>query len=256
MANRRVSLIILMVLLFYLPLSAVGNESSPTVEQFGDAFDEVVIADYTDALSEPRDLEFHPGRTNELWIANRATDSISIIENTGMENQTSQNRRDSHRNHFLEEVSAIAFGAYNEEFDWQWGSAQESANTYCGQGSPNNFMGPTLWPSSLDHFAMEHQNDELLGSHIDMNHESPFGVGIAHDSDNAYWYNDGYYGELVYYDFQEDHDTGMDDHSDGIVRRYSEVQLSHVLGTPGTWFWTKNPVFSTFPTQVPTVWCG
>jgi len=68
MANRRVSLIILMVLLFYLPLSAVGNESSPTVEQFGDAFDEVVIADYTDALSEPRDLEFHPGRTNELWV--------------------------------------------------------------------------------------------------------------------------------------------------------------------------------------------
>lgn len=233
MANRRVTLIILMVLLFYLPLSAVGNESSPTVEQFGDAFDEVVIADYTDALSEPRDLEFHPGRTNELWVANRATDSISIIENTGMENQTSENRRDSHRNHFLEEVSAIAFGAYHEEFDWQWGSAQESANTYCGQGSPNNFMGPTLWPSSLDHFAMEHQNDELLGSHIDMNHESPFGVGIAHDSDNAYWYNDGYYGELVYYDFQEDHDTGMDDHSDGIVRRYSEVQLSHVLGTPG-----------------------
>ena len=94
-------------------------------------------------------------------------------------------------------------------------------------------QGPTLWPSSLDHFAEEHQDDGLLGSHIDMNHESPFGVGIAHDSDNAYWYNDGYYGELVYYDFQEDHDTGMDDHSDALVRRYSDVQLTHTLGTPG-----------------------
>ena len=233
MASRRVVLMILMVLLFYLPLSAVGNESSPPVEQFGHAFEEVVVADSSDLLAEPRDLEFHPGTPNQLWIANRATDSITIVDNTGLENQTSENRRDSHRNHFLEEVSAIAFGAYHPEFDWQWGSAQESANTYCGQGSPNNFMGPTLWPSSLTHFAREHQNDALLGSHIDMNHESPFGVGIAHDSDNAYWYNDGYYGELVYYDFQEDHDTGMDDHSDGIVRRYSDVQLSHVLGTPG-----------------------
>ena len=234
MANRRVALIILMVLLFYLPLSAVGNESSPAVEQFGHTFEEVVIADYTDALNEPRDLEFHPGKANELWVANRATDSITIVENVGMENQTSQNRRDAYRNHFLEEVSAIAFGAYHEEFDWQWGSAQETDNTYCGAQTPgNNFMGPTLWPSSLDHFAVEHQNDGLLGSHIDMNHESPFGVGIAHDSDNAYWYNDGYYGELVYYDFQEDHDTGMDDHSDALVRRYSDVQLTHTLGIPG-----------------------
>lgn len=234
MANRRVVLIILMVLLFYVPSNAVGNEGSPAVEQFGHVFEEVVIADSSDLLSEPRDLEFHPGTPNQLWIANRATDSITIVDNTGLENQTSENRRDSHRNHFLEEVSAIAFGAYHPEFDWQWGSAQETDNTYCGQQNPgNNFMGPTLWPSSLSHFAMEHQNDALLGSHIDMNHESPFGVGIAHDSENAYWYNDGYYGELVYYDFQEDHDTGMDDHSDAIVRRYSDVQLSHVLGTPG-----------------------
>ncbi|MDC0557462.1 thrombospondin type 3 repeat-containing protein, partial [Candidatus Poseidoniaceae archaeon] len=233
MANKRVSMLILFVLVFYIPSNAVANEESNVVPQFGVSFDEVVVADSTDGLSDPRDLEFHPGRANELWVANRATDSISIIHNTGLDNQTSENRQDSHKNHFLEEVSAIAFGSYHEEFDWQWGSAQESVNTYCGQGSPNNFMGPTLWPSSLSHFAMEHQNDQYLGSHIDMNHESPFGVGIAHDSDNSYWYNDGYYGELVYYDFQEDHDTGMDDHSDAIVRRYSDVQLTHSYGTPG-----------------------
>jgi len=235
MANRRVCLMILMVLLFYLPSHAVGNENPPAVSQFGDSFEETVIADSSDALSDPRDLEFHPGRANELWIANRATDSITIIENTGMENQTSQSRQDSNKNHFLEEVSSIAFGAYHPEFDWQWGSAQETRNTFCGAGAPNNFMGPTLWPSSLNHFARENQNNGngLLGSHIDMNHESPYGVGIAHDSDNAYWYNDGYYGELVYYDFQEDHDTGQDDHSDGIVRRYSEIQLTHAYGVPG-----------------------
>ena len=73
----------------------------------------------------------------------------------------------------------------------------------------------------------------LLGSHIDMLHESPLGMGIAHDYDNVYWYNDGFYGELVRYDFQQDHDTGEHDHSDGIVHRYSEIELSRFSGVPG-----------------------
>jgi hypothetical protein len=235
MVNKQAAILLLSILLFSIPSHATASKDAPLVEQFGTGFDEVVIADSSDALSDPRDLEFHPGRANELWVANRATDSITIIENTGLASQTSQHRQDSNRNHFLEEVSAIAFGAYHSEFDWQWGSAQETRNTFCGQGAANNFMGPTLWPSSLSHFAMENQNNGngLLGSHIDMNHESPYGVGIAHDSANAYWYNDGYYGELVYYDFQADHDTGEDDHSDGIVRRYSDVQLTHAYGIPG-----------------------
>ena len=234
MASRRVALTILMVLLFYLPSNAIGDEDTSIVSQFGVGFDEVTIADSTDSLSDPRDLEFHPGRANELWVANRATDSITIVHNTGLDNQTSENREDSNRNHFLEEVSAISFGSYHPEFDWQWGSAQETVNTYCGLGEPNNFMGPTLWPSSLNHFAVENQAPGgLLGSHLDMNHESPYGVGIAHDSGNSYWYNDGYYGELVYYDFQEDHDTGQDDHSDSLVRRYSDIQLTHSYGIPG-----------------------
>jgi len=237
MMNKQLSILLLTVLLFSIPSHAIASNESLVVEQFGDYFDEVVIADSSDRLSNPRDLEFHPGRINELWIANRNSDSITIVENTGLDNQTSQNREDSNSNHFLEEVSAISFGAYDPEFDWQWGSAQETTNTFCGPriDNGNNFMGPTLWPSSLSHFAVENQNNGngLLGSHIDMNHESPYGVGIAHDSANAYWYNDGYYGELVFYDFQEDHDTGEDDHSDGIVRRYSEVQLTHTLGVPG-----------------------
>ena len=235
MAKKQLALFMLAILLFSIPSYATAAKEAVMVEQFGMGFDETVIADSSDALSNPRDLEFHPGRANELWIANQYTDSITIVENTGLENQVSQNRQDSNRNHFLEEVSAIAFGAYHPEFDWQWGSAQETANTFCGQASPNNFMGPTLWPSSLSHFAVENQNNGngLLGSHLDMNHESPYGVGIAHDSDNAYWYNDGYYEELVYYDFQDDHDTGRDYHSDAIVRRYSEVELTHIMGVPG-----------------------
>ena len=172
MARRgRTLLLVCLFLICFLPQSS--TEQVTIVPQFGSAFEEVVIADSSDDLSDPRDLEFHPGTANQLWVANRATDSISIIHNTGLSNQYSENRKDSHANHFLEEVSAIAFGEYHSEFDYTWGSAQETRNTYCGQGAPNNFMGPTLWPSSLTHFAREHQNDELLGSHIDMNHESP-----------------------------------------------------------------------------------
>ena len=58
-------------------------------------------------------------------------------------------------------------------------------------------------------------------------------MGIAHDYDNVYWYNDGFYNELVRYDFQQDHDTGEHDHSDGIVHRYSEIELSRFAGIPG-----------------------
>ena len=233
MMEKKVAISLVFLLLFALPSYTTQAEDAETVDAFGDGFVEMVVADASDDLDQPTDMEFHPGRPNELWIANRATDSITIVHNTGLDNQTSENREDAYSNHFLEEVSAIAFGAYHPEFDWQWGSAQETANTYCGQAAANNFMGPTLWPSSLDHYAVENQNNNLLGSHIDMNHESPYGTGIAHDYDNVYWYNDGYYGELVRYDFAEDHDTGYDDHSDAIVNRYSDIQLGHVLGVPG-----------------------
>ncbi|MGB2478771.1 MAG: thrombospondin type 3 repeat-containing protein [Candidatus Poseidoniaceae archaeon] len=204
------------------------------VQQFGTGFDETVIASTSDGLNVPRDLEFHPSsaRSDELWIVNRADDSMVIVHNTGESNQYSEKRLDSHRNHFMEEVSSIAFGAYDSEFDFTFATGQESINTYNGQADPNYFMGPALWPSSLSHFAMEHQNDQYGGSHIDMLHESPLGMGVAHDSGNSYWYFDGYYGHLVYYDFKEDHDTGMDDHSDGVVRRYSDIQLSRTSGIP------------------------
>ncbi|MEE2648199.1 MAG: thrombospondin type 3 repeat-containing protein [Candidatus Thermoplasmatota archaeon] len=235
MSRKLTSVVLVFLLLCVVPSTATQAEETDTVSAFGDGFTEVVIATYLDDLDDPRDLEFHPGRANELWVANRATDTITIVHNTGLDNQTSELRVDSNRNHFLEEVSAISFGAYHPEFDYQWGSAQESRNTYNGQGDANDFMGPALWPSSLSHFARENQNtgNGLLGSHIDMLHESPYGVGIAHDVDNVYWYNDGYNGELVRYDFQADHDTGEHDHSDGIVQRYSDVQINHLMGVPG-----------------------
>ena len=92
-----------------------------------------------------------------------------IVHNTGEPNQYSEERLDSHRNHFMEEVSSIAFGAYDSEFDFTFATGQESINTY-NDHSMLTTHGSSLWPSSLSHFAMEHQNDEFGGSHIDMLH--------------------------------------------------------------------------------------
>jgi hypothetical protein len=244
----RIGCLILTVLMFTstIPLSmptagdarnSHSNSDNPASDQFGDGFVETIIATSSDNLNVPRDLEFHPSpsRQNELWVVNQATDSITIISNTGQSGQSSQNRQDAYAYHFMEEVGAIAFGQHHSEFDYIFATAQETRNTYNGQSAPNNFMGPAMWPSSLSHFAVENQNNGngRLGSHLDMLHESPNGVGIAHDSGNAYWYNDGYYGELVYYNFHGDHDTGGDDHDDGVVRRYVEITPTRSANIPG-----------------------
>jgi len=227
----------ILVLLVPTTIAEVDTRSSHTyVEQFGAGFDETIIASASSQLDVPRDLEFHPNtaRQNELWVVNQATDSITIISNAGLSSQSSQNRQDAYGYHFMEEVSALAFGQSHSEFDYIFATAQETRNTYNGQAAPNNFMGPALWPGSLSHFAMENQQQGgALGSHLDMLHESPNGVGIAHDSGNAYWYNDGYYEELVYYDFNNDHDTGGEDHDDGVVHRYVEITPTRNANIPG-----------------------
>lgn len=200
--------------------------SHGSVAQFGSGFDETVIVN--SQLNIPRDIAFHPNpsRSDELWIINRGDGSITIVQNTGQSNQNILNRQDKYADHFMADVSALAFGQWDAEFDNIFSTAQESRN------GGNNFMGPALWPSSLNHFAMEHQSDSDLGSHLDMLHESPYGMGIAWDQGNAYWYFDGYYSELVYYDFVQDHDTGQDDHDDGIVRRHSEITLTRRANVP------------------------
>ena len=214
-----------------------ANGRADDVAAFGGANGSVVhtiLATASEDLLMPRDLEFHPVRTQELWVVNRADDSVLLMFDAGLVNQTTERRKDSNANHFMEEVAAIAFGDISDDHGHAFATAQETRNTFDGQAAPNNFMGPALWPSRLDEFARVHQSrGPLLGSHIDMQHESPLGMGVAHDSGNKYWYFDGYYSTLVYYDFAMDHDTGHDDHSDGVVRRYTEVVLTRVAGVPG-----------------------
>lgn len=236
-----------------LPALAFALASrAPVGAQGGSAATEPIEPETTlvgtseDGLNVPRDLSFHPNpeRPNELWVVNRADDSTTTFFDPGTDEQVADHRKDRYANHFMEEVSSIAFGQVD------FATCQESRNTYDGRRNGNDFMGPTLWPGDLSIYARVNQGGALftpeqielmargdlcgtdqggtLGSHIDMNHQSPDCMGIEHHEDNAYWVFDGHNGHIVYYDFQKDHGPGGDDHSDAIVRRYVEAEVLRV----------------------------
>ena len=186
------------------------------VAEFGATF--TVRGTEADGLSTPRDLAFHPDRPTELWTVNRATDATVLYFDAGGAGQTSADLRDVARGHFMDAVSSISFGAANT-----FGTCQESTN------GGNDFMGPVLWPADLAIYTQPPQVDwGELGTHLDMLHQSPMCMGIAWDEANKYWVFDGQNANLVYYDFGVDHGPGHDDHSDGIVRRFTDVELTRL----------------------------
>lgn len=188
------------------------------------------IANETHGLSAPHDLDYVPGRPDEWWVLNKETNggSMVLLFNAGMPAQTHQFRRDSHNEHFMARAVAMAFGDHD-----YFVTAQEIKNT----ASPSStFMGPALWSSDTSIFARMHQNDwlpgELLGSHIDMLHQSPFGMGVAFDNGTTYWYFDGFNGNICKYDFAVPHGVGEDDHSDGRIHRYTDVKVTREPNIP------------------------
>ncbi|RYZ49736.1 MAG: hypothetical protein EOP49_15575, partial [Sphingobacteriales bacterium] len=190
-----------------------------------------VIANASQSVNQPRDLDFKPF-TNELWLINRGGSnggSNVIIYNAGQQNQTTQYRMDTHAGHFMIYPSAIAFGD-----DGEFSTTQEIKNT----ASPaSTFMGPALWSGDTSIFARVFQNNWVngkpLGSHLDMIHQSPFSMGVAHDSGSMYWVFDGHNGNLCKYDFGDDHSPGYDDHSNGRIWRYTDVPLTRTVNVPG-----------------------
>ena len=229
-----------------------GEEGTPTgLPVLGsgsasvDAVDFRSVGDASDGMNTPRDLAFNPDVANELWVVNRADDSVSVFSDVGTSEQSSQHIVDPYAMHFMDEVAAIAFGAamHAPTSSPNFATCQESTNTYGGELEPNYFMGPTLWSSDLDIFGKSNPEavsflSEMfgryvdLGSHLDMLHESPLCVGIEHEVDNVYWVFDGYNESIVRYDFQEDHGPGFDDHDDGIMARYVEGRVAYSPDVP------------------------
>jgi len=210
-------------------IAVLGHEGHTT----DDVEITVIARRQPDGLAVPRDLDFnHDAERPELWIVNRWDDSTTIIFDPGTPDQESVHLIDPYALHFMEEVSSIAFGQPGT-----FGTCQESRNTYNNQGEPNDFMGPSLWPSDLDVYARTNPDAVAflgfdLGSHLDMQHESPLCMGMAWERDNIYWIFEGMTGSIARNDFGEDHGPGFDDHSDGIVIRFGEGEVSRVPDVP------------------------
>lgn len=192
--------------------------------------------DSSDGLNKPRDLDFHTHfqRTNELWVINEISaqfdgtngGSTVTFYNAGQNDQWSDYRKDAFSAHFMNKASAMAFnpnGGFANTLDVQ--DANNNPNGY--------FSGCTLWDPDTSIYARVNQSGPQLGSHWDMLHQSPFSVGIAGQADNIYWLFDGFHETIVKYDFQDphpDHEHGGENHSDGLIYRYDQVQVQRVPG--------------------------
>ena len=94
----------------------------------------------------------------------------------------------------MKENGAIAFSDDNINFATSTGIQDANHTTPV----PGIFAGPTLWSSDLNVFAMPSGGN---GSHLDMLHQSPNSMGIAHEADNIFWVYDGYNQNIVQYNF-------------------------------------------------------
>jgi hypothetical protein len=162
------------------PLPAPELGQTHTIE--GVDVVEIALADH--GLVAPRDLAFNPMRPDELWVVNNGDDSVVIVFDASTDGRTHERRKDGFALHFMAKPSSIAFGAAKTTpavgKPGTFATCQESRNTYDETQPPNDFMGVTLWSSDLTIFA---KKDPIgLGSHLDMLHESPNCMGVAHGS--------------------------------------------------------------------------
>jgi len=176
-----------------------------------------------DGLDKPRDLAFAPTPAPNLWVVNKKTEasggSTVTYFDAGLPTQDAQLKKDQNSWHFMSLPTSIAF-SYNGNFATSPGVLDANH-----QNGASHFTGPALWSSDWSVYAEPSGGN---GSHLDMLHQSPFSMGVEWEEENVFWVNDGYNENIVRYDFDEDHGPGNDDHSDGIVHRYPEIQVNRI----------------------------
>lgn len=189
----------------------------------------VVVAGADDGINEPIDLDFNRGvlHRSDLWVVttDRRGHGVAIVHDAATPQQSVRLKKDSRASHFMWRTLGIAFGDN--------GAFATAQSGWPGSGDANYmFMGPTLWSADTAIFASKYQeSNDYLASHLDMLHQSPYGMGIAHERDNIYWVSDAKYNDVTRYDFRDPHEVGGTDHRDGIIRRYAQVQLTPVERT-------------------------
>lgn len=182
------------------------------------------VAGPADGVREPIDLDFNrtPLSASDLWVVmgENSGHAMAILHNATSQKPTIRVKKDSRAYHFMWRALGISMGSNGSFATAQNGEPGGNDRDYM-------FMGPTLWSSDTAVFASRYQEDERkLASHLDMLHQSPWGLGIAHERDNIYWVLDAKYPGLCRYDFRDPHEVGGTDHRDGRIYRYVEATIT------------------------------
>lgn len=207
-----------------------------------------VIATSQNKVEYPSDLDFNKADLNQLWILNKGVEggegggTTLMITNPGTTTQSFDYRKDGNAWHFMVNPGALAFG------DTTWATAQDYFNAN-RQEISGAWCGPTMWPSDLDIYAIvgNPPNGQQNGSHYDMVHQSTYSSGIAHEFDNTYWVNDGNFGNITKYNFNDAHVPGGHIHIDAEVLRHVDVPYTMNPNAPahmeirGNWLYYVNP---------------
>ncbi|MBU3679112.1 MAG: redoxin domain-containing protein [Candidatus Kapabacteria bacterium] len=182
------------------------------------------VAGPSDGIQEPIDLDFNRSlmQGDDLWVVmgDKSGHAMAILHNATSKQPAVRLKKDSRAYHFMWRTMGIAMGTN--------GAFATAQNGEPGDGDQNYmFMGPTLWSSDTAVFASRYQTEERrLASHLDMLHQSPWDLGIAHDTANVYWVLDAKYPGISRYDFRDPHEVGGTDHRDGVIRRYTETSIT------------------------------
>lgn len=189
------------------------------------------------------DLAFNASVEDELWVALRQFPSglpctmtddsgcsalpgvMAVVSGATGAAPEAVIKQDGNAWHFMRRPTALAWGD-NELF------------AACGEALTNNYedvnipyAGPALWSSDPAIFGVKPKPDQN-GTHLDMLHETPYCMGIAHEAANAYWLFNGDAGSLDRVDFNAPHVIGGEDHDDGEVHRFVAGQLLRVPEVP------------------------
>ena len=140
---------------------------------------------------------------------------VALIQDATGDSPEVTMKEDGNAWHFMRRPTSIAFGTNGNL------ATCGEARTANYEDQPSNYNGPTLWSSDPAIFGVPPKPGQN-GTHLDMLHETPFCMGIAHERDNVYWTFNGELGALDRYDFNEPHQIGGEDHADGELFRYVE----------------------------------
>ncbi|HEX2732827.1 MAG TPA: hypothetical protein VHM70_14560 [Polyangiaceae bacterium] len=203
----------------------------------------------------PADLDFNPFRPGEMWVVFRqpyvgqtcnADDpqsigcelmgsKVAIITGADGDAPSTEIKEDGNSWHFMRRVTSLAFAD-----DDSFATVGEARTGNFFDDAPS-YMGPTWWSADPTIFAVDFGRN---GSHLDMLHATPFGMGIAHDprpmvgphgkleTQPVFWAFNGAAGAIDRYDFNLPHEPGGKDHSDGELARYATGSLKMIPDVP------------------------